>query len=109
MEKQLRYSNNMLGCYNGLMYPDSPIFKLLKRKHGFAGGIASLLGWSDASELYDPKESGAEADYKAIQSDWAAIGGDLMFAINEFAEENHLEIEAAESNMQNNDESNRPA
>jgi hypothetical protein len=54
---------------------------------GFLTGVASVMDISGSMVRYDASQSGAEADARAIASDWAMIGQDFLKVINYLDEE----------------------
>jgi hypothetical protein len=61
---------------NGLL--NSNTMRLFKREPSFLGGIAALIFSPDAIRF---SKTDDEADFKAIQSDWEAVGADMRNAI----------------------------
>ncbi|MDO4721438.1 MAG: hypothetical protein Q4A78_12300 [Peptostreptococcaceae bacterium] len=47
----------------------------------FWEGVGRLFDWAGTLSKYNDSKSSKEADYKAIQSDWRAIGDDIREAI----------------------------
>ena len=43
----------------------------------FFEGIGRLIDWGGTLNEYNNSQFGAEADYKALKSDWEAVGGDI--------------------------------
>lgn len=52
------------------------IFKLFDRP-SFLDGMARVLDLSGSLNIYNNSHSAAEADMKAIRSDWEVVGKDL--------------------------------
>jgi hypothetical protein len=50
----------------------------------FASGCGRLLDWYGLYDLYNVSKNGAEADTKAMFSDWRIVGQDLHGAMLEF-------------------------
>ncbi len=66
------YMNELLNSYS---------MRLFKREPSFIGGIAALVS---SPTLFRLSKNEAEADFKAIQSDWEALGGDMVSAIETY-------------------------
>ena len=62
------------------------IFRLYHRP-SFWEGVARLFDFTGKLNKYNISESGDEADYRAIRSDWQHVGQDLSSAISEYEEE----------------------
>lgn len=52
----------------------------------FLSGLASVMDISGSLITYNVSPSGAEADQRAIASDWANIGSDILNAASTFGE-----------------------
>ena len=59
-------------------------------KPSFFGGMASTLDVGATLTVYNESQSPAEADAKALASDWQMVGEDLKGAISDF-EKSHGE------------------
>jgi len=49
-----------------------------------ASGYARLFDWYGLYDCYNQSDSETEADGKAIFADWAAVGMDILTAMNQF-------------------------
>ena len=49
----------------------------------FLAGVARLFDFGCTFDQYNRSESNAEADARAIASDWAMVGKDISFAMNQ--------------------------
>lgn len=68
----------------------------LRSKHGtrrsfrlfavpsFIEGVGRILDFYGLLNTYNKNSSGAEADCRAMQSDWKAVGGDLWVALDRY-------------------------
>lgn len=65
---------------------EKEIYKLYHRP-SFWEGMARLFDFGGILNKYNYSHSGNEADYRAIQSDWNAVGTDLDDAISRFGDE----------------------
>ncbi|HEY6803128.1 MAG TPA: hypothetical protein VI306_06060 [Pyrinomonadaceae bacterium] len=65
-------------------FSDESYFFFFRR--GFLTGLASVMDISGSMVQYNASQSGAEADARAIASDWAMIGLDFLNAANSFDE-----------------------
>ena len=72
-------------CYTLLMNEE---FGLLYATPSFLEGVARAIDIGDTLTEYNLSESGADADLRALRSDWAAIGRDLRQATAQFEQEN---------------------
>jgi hypothetical protein len=54
-------------------------------------GVSRLFDFGASFDEYNTSESGAEADAKAIASDWIVVGEDIAKSINSFSDE-HSEV-----------------
>lgn len=52
------------------------------------GGLARMVDFGGLFDQYNTYDSPAEADARAIANDWAAVGVDLMNAMDAFAAAN---------------------
>jgi hypothetical protein len=50
----------------------------------FLEGVARLVDFTGSLNTYNCSDSPAQADFKAISSDWMVVGGDLRKAIKDF-------------------------
>ena len=50
------------------------------------GGISKMLDFGATSNIYNGSNTAAEADYRAIKSDWTAVGDDIRMALDEYEE-----------------------
>jgi len=57
----------------------------------FIRGMSTILDVGATQTIYNTSNSADEADYKAIYSDWAAVGDDIHFAIIRWETENEAE------------------
>ena len=53
----------------------------------FVTGLATVMDIGGALVTYNVSPSGADADERAIASDWAVIGSDILNAANTLGEE----------------------
>jgi hypothetical protein len=51
------------------------------------GGVARLVDWYNLYDAYNISTTPAEADGKAMASDWYIVGQDISDAIDEFESE----------------------
>lgn len=63
----------------------SAYFSFFER--GFLTGLASVMDISGSMVRHNASQSGAEADARALASDWAMIGHDFFNIINSLDEE----------------------
>jgi hypothetical protein len=54
---------------------------------GFFRGMAATLDMGNTLMIYNRSKTSEEADYKAIQSDWFAVGDDISFAMETWERE----------------------
>ena len=54
----------------------------------FFRGMSSVLDVGSTLTVYNTSRSPEEADSKAIYSDWAAVGEDILFAARRWEKEN---------------------
>jgi len=54
----------------------------------FLRGMSSLLDIGSTLTIYNESDTPQEADAKALYMDWAAVGDDLIYAMNRWDEEN---------------------
>ena len=54
---------------------------------GFLTGLTSVMDIGGSLLSYNVSPSGADADRRAIASDWAVVGSDLLNAANTLGEE----------------------
>ena len=52
-------------------------------KRNFWTGFSSVLSIFGESNKFNTSDSGEEADYKALKSDWEMIGEDFKIALSE--------------------------
>ena len=52
----------------------------------FLTGLAAVMDIGGSLLVYNSSRSGAEADQRAIASDWAVVGSDILDATNSFGE-----------------------
>lgn len=62
-------------------------FGLLYATPSFLEGLARSIDIGDTLTEYNTSESGAEADARALGSDWKAVGDDLRAAIAQYRKE----------------------
>lgn len=67
---------------------DREFYKLHSRP-SFFEGVARLFDFSGFLNQYDYSNSGEEADYRALRSDWQEVGEDIRRAISLF-KQTHL-------------------
>lgn len=53
----------------------------------FADGLGRIMDFSGAMNVYNRSRNGAEADAKALRSDFEMIGADLRVALEQVARE----------------------
>lgn len=53
----------------------------------FLRGMARLTDVGGNINEYDIALDSRRADYEALASDWQAVGGDILFAINQYKKE----------------------
>ena len=56
-------------------------FSLLYAEPSFFGGIARAFDIGDTLTEYNQAETGAQADFQALRSDWRAIAADFGNAV----------------------------
>lgn len=56
----------------------------------FMEGVARLVDVTGTIDEYNYSASPEQADYRALRSDWEAIGRDIWNAISQFAKEQRL-------------------
>lgn len=54
---------------------------ILYARPSFWEGVARLIDFGGALNVYHSSETEEEADEKAIRSDWEAVGGDMRAAL----------------------------
>lgn len=59
-------------------------FRLFKMLPGFLLGVATVMDLGATIDIYNTDKTPAEADYKAIASDWQMTGVDLKNAFEEY-------------------------
>lgn len=59
-------------------------FRLFKMLPGFLLGVAAVIDLGATMDIYNTDKTPAEADYKAIASDWQMTGVDLQKAFEEY-------------------------
>ncbi len=62
-------------------------FGLLYAAPSFLEGIARVMDIGDTLTEYNTSENGAEADARALGSDWKAVGNDLRAATAQYRKE----------------------
>ena len=50
-------------------------------------GIARLFDWGSTLNMYNDEQTSQEADYKALKSDWKAVGDDMRKAMRLYEQE----------------------
>lgn len=60
----------------------------------FLRGIAKILDLGSTGNIYNSSDSNAQADYRAIMSDWNMTGEDMQGAMDEYKEHYKKELEA---------------
>lgn len=68
-----------------------PTYKLYADS-SFWEGMARLFDFQGALSQYNVSASGAEADNKALHSDWMKVGDDLRTAVRQFEEEHQKHL-----------------
>ena len=66
-------------------------FGLLYATPSFLEGLARAIDIGDTLTEYNTSENGAEADARALASDWKAVGNDMRPAIAQYRKEMHRE------------------
>jgi hypothetical protein len=61
---------------------------------GFLTGLASIMDIGGSLLTYNVSPSGAEADRRAIASDWAVVGSDILNAAKNIGEEAEIKTTA---------------
>lgn len=56
-------------------------------KPSFLTGVARLVDWFGSLNMYNYSNSPQEADYRASQSDWMAVGEDIRTAMAPYGRE----------------------
>ena len=69
---------------------NNEIYRLYSRP-SFWEGVARLFDFGGTLNRYNYSKSEREADFRAIESDWQAIGEDLRNALTEFIQTHPLE------------------
>ena len=64
---------------------DSLTFRLFARP-SFYEGISRILDFANSLQSYNYDKNGAEADAKALASDWQMVGRDMKAAVAEYGE-----------------------
>ena len=59
-------------------------FRLFKMLPGFLLGVAAVIDLGATMDIYNTDKTPAEADYKAIASDWQMTGVDLQKPFEEY-------------------------
>jgi hypothetical protein len=54
----------------------------------FISGFSSVLDIGNTLQEYNTSKTEAEADKKALQNDWRAVGEDIIFSILRYEKEN---------------------
>ncbi len=53
-------------------------------------GVGRLVDWGSTLNIYNTSSTSEEADYKALQSDWRAVGDDITEAINKYEQKEKI-------------------
>ncbi len=65
----------------------SPHTRILFPRPTFLEGLGRIFDFAGALNVYNQSRSSAEADYKAMNADWAAVGADMWAAVEQAEEE----------------------
>lgn len=69
------------------IFKNSPTFRLFKREPSFTEGASRLIDLGANIQDYNISQTGSEADYEALMSDWKAVGSDLNSAMKVYEQE----------------------
>ncbi len=61
----------------------SPYTRILFRRPSFLEGFGRIFDFAGALNVYNQSRTPAEADYKAMNADWAAVGADMWAAVEQ--------------------------
>jgi hypothetical protein len=61
----------------------SPHTRILFPRPSFLEGLGRIFDFAGALNVYNQSRTPAEADYKAMNSDWAAVGADMWAAVEQ--------------------------
>ena len=67
-------------------------FGLLYSIPSFVEGVARAIDIGDTLTEYNGSEGGAEADARALHSDWQAVGNDLRQAMAQYRQEKSKQL-----------------
>lgn len=62
---------------------------------GFIGGMARVFDLFGLLNTYNISTTPLEADYKAIRSDWKAVGSDMWSAVEQYERENEQTLKTS--------------
>jgi hypothetical protein len=62
------------------------------KKPSFFSGIARIFDFTGRIPIYDMCYNPEQADAEALASDWAAVGGDLRYAMNQVLKESPVHV-----------------
>lgn len=65
----------------------SPHTRILFPRPSFLEGIGRIFDFAGALNVYNQSRTPAEADLKAMNADWAAVGEDLWAAVEQAEKE----------------------
>lgn len=65
----------------------SPHTRILFPRPSSLEGLGRIFDFSGALNFYNQSRTPAEADYKALEADWSAVGADLWAAVEQAEEE----------------------
>lgn len=68
-------------------YQDSPTLRLFASTPSFVKGVGRILDFSQTLDQYNSSATAEEANARALKSDWEAVGRDIQFAIDKYAEQ----------------------
>lgn len=61
----------------------SPHTRILFPRPSFLEGVGRIFDVAGALNIYNQSRTPAEADYKAMNADWAAVGADMWAAVEQ--------------------------
>ncbi len=61
----------------------SPHTRILFPRPSFLEGLGRIFDFAGALNIYNQSRTPAEADYKAMNADWAAVGADMWAAVEQ--------------------------
>ena len=71
------------------IFKNSSTFRLFRREPSFAEGASRVIDLGATMQHYNSSSNENEADTKAIQSDWEAVGSDLKSSIKTYEQGAH--------------------